>query len=164
MNTKLKVSTLADTFTRQHRELDERFCRLRETALSGDWRDCDRDWSPLSKALLDHMAFEERLVFPVYGRSGAAALADTLGLCKEHAEIRDLLERIGCEIELHHAPPAELETFITSLREHLAREDALLHPWITTSSMDGFALRGVRHWIRTRLVRAFHREERPMMR
>lgn len=155
MNTKLTVNTLADAFTRQHQDLDTRFRHVLEASQAGNWRECDKEWSPLSDALRDHMAFEERLLFPLYAKSSPTCNEDTSKLCGEHAEIRILLERLGCEIELHHAPPAGVDKFIIALRSHAQREEALFHPWLITSALDVPTQRGVRHWIRTRVARAF---------
>lgn len=148
MKSRLNVSTLAEAFNRQHRELDERYSRLLESSKGGDWRDCDKDWEPLSKALRDHMSFEERQLFRLYEKSNTASLADTVALREDHDAIRTSLERLGNEIELHHAPPAELEKFIVTLRQHARREDTLFHPWLMTASLDEATLHRARDWLR----------------
>lgn len=143
----LTAQSLADLLNRQHREVDAQLANVLNAVKSGDWRECDRCWYPMSQTLLGHMTFEEHWLFPTYEQSSATAAGDVRTLRAEHKEIQRLLDLLACDIQMHHALPTRLEEFIVSLRQHARREDALFHPWLATAVLHEDILHRAREWV-----------------
>jgi uncharacterized protein (DUF2249 family)/hemerythrin superfamily protein len=90
-------------------------------------------WADFSRGLQRHIRFEEELLFPLFEeRSGLSPEAGpTAVMREEHAEIRQILARIGEEIA---SPGAEAETarrrLSYALAEHNVKEEEILYPAI----------------------------------
>lgn len=114
----------------QHRLLDIQFDELLQRAATGDWRECDAIWDGFSRALGQHMADEERRLFPDFARIGPMAAKIVQQLREEHEELRSRLQSIGVAIQLHAARAEELQDLVRVLREHAAREGQSIYPWL----------------------------------
>lgn len=113
-----------------HVTLDALFEEVLEQVRTGDWLECDKIWKRLTEALLDHFRFEEEELFPDYAASSAMARQDVAELNAEHDEVRELLDRVGIEIELKRVDQPTIEELIGKLRAHATRENAAFYPWV----------------------------------
>jgi regulator of cell morphogenesis and NO signaling len=90
-------------------------------------------WADYSHGLQRHIRFEEELLFPLFEeRTGLGPGAGpTAVMREEHAEIRQLLTRVGDEIG---SPGAEAEALRRrlsyTLAEHNGKEEEILYPAI----------------------------------
>ncbi|MFO7565953.1 MAG: hemerythrin domain-containing protein [Enhygromyxa sp.] len=113
-----------------HVRLDALFEQVLERARTGDWHECDKIWNEFSSALLEHFAFEEQQLFPDYAASSATARQEVSELLAEHDEVRELLDRIGVEIQLKRVDQPTIDALIARLRAHATRENAAFYPWV----------------------------------
>jgi hemerythrin-like domain-containing protein len=112
-----------------HVELDRRFDDLCERARVGDWHELDEVWKSFAADLEAHMAFEEEALFPAFGQGGIECRDLVKQLVGEHAAIRQLLEQIGIDIQLHTIRASTIELFTDLMREHAALENSRFYPW-----------------------------------
>jgi hypothetical protein len=115
----------------EHRALDAVFEDLLNRAESGEWSMCDAIWDRLCTELSDHMRFEEEELLDRFAGSSAAAAYDAVHLRHQHRAIREALERLGVEIQLHTLREAEVRELVALLRAHAHLEDTTLYPWAT---------------------------------
>lgn len=116
-------------FAEDHARLDALFEDVLNRAHAGDWGECDTIWRRFSAALEDHFRFEERELFPAYAASSEDAKAEVSELQAEHAEVRELLDRIGVELELKRVDQEAIDALVARLRAHASKENAAFYPW-----------------------------------
>ena len=114
----------------EHRRLDREFDELVRRAETGDWRDCDAIWDGFCSSLEQHMAYEERRLFPTYALTGESAAEAVQKLREEHKDLRQRLQNIGVAIQLHATRAEELRELVRVLREHVEYEGQTLYPWL----------------------------------
>ena len=113
-----------------HVVLDALFEEVLERVRAGDWLECDKIWRKMSSALVGHFDFEEEQLFPDYAKSSEAARREVDELSAEHDEVRELLDRIGIEIQLKRVDKQSIDTLIARLRAHATRENAGFYAWV----------------------------------
>ena len=91
-----------------------------------DSRDLVMLWGKVERELLEHMAAEERLVFPAYQRADPENAQD---LRDEHAVLREHALELGIAIQLHTVRREQLHRFVEELRAHARNEEASLYRW-----------------------------------
>jgi hemerythrin-like domain-containing protein len=125
-NIENKSETLRELLARDHRELDGVFDAL-SSALRADAReDALRLWGVFEDGLCRHMAAEEKDVLPLLQEQNAA---EAEALLKEHGDIRAKLAELGIGVDLHEVGALAVEDFISQLRTHAQREEALAYRW-----------------------------------
>jgi hemerythrin superfamily protein len=110
----------------EHRRLSALFAELLDCVHSGETSVIQPIWARFERGLLAHMAAEEREVLPLFEvehPDEARAIRD------EHARIREVLARMGVDLELHVAREESVQELVRALEEHAAREDAALYRW-----------------------------------
>jgi hypothetical protein len=83
-------------------------------------------WNAFEDELGDHMAAEEELLIPSYASADPDQAQE---LIADHILIRDLLEGIALDVELHTIRIEPLKALVELLREHARREEATIYPW-----------------------------------
>ena len=122
-------STLTSERLREaHAELSHAFDHLVRIAEVGDAHTCDQAWDGFWHAVEDHLAFEERELFPVLAAEGREGNEHVQQLAAEHATIRRDLIDLGVALQLHQDRTESIARFIGDMRAHAAREDEWLHP------------------------------------
>ena len=117
---------LRELLARDHRELDRVFDAL-SSALRADAReDALRLWGAFEDGLCRHMALEEREILPFLRKQDPAEVD---ALLAEHQEIRAKLTELGVGVDLHEVGCQAVDDFISQLRAHARREEALAYRW-----------------------------------
>lgn len=129
---KENLKQLAMRLDGEHKGLEQWFRDLAQRAESGEMCECDALWSDFTQQIENHMAFEEREVFPRYAQRDAEAAAIVEGLRAEHAAVRTQLDIIGVDLQLHLSNSEVIDTLIAKLRDHARRERETLYPWLAT--------------------------------
>jgi hemerythrin superfamily protein len=80
----------------------------------------------IERELLEHMAAEERMVFPAYQQAEPETAQD---LRDQHAALRERALEIGVAIQLHTIRSAQLQRFIDEMCAHARHEEASLYRW-----------------------------------
>jgi len=94
------------------------------------------EYRRLERALLDHMAMEDKVMLPEYAD---CAPRDAHAIRGEHAVIRRLLFGVGLEVEMQALSPETLNYLCEMLRAHAAREDAM-YTWFSARERERGAL------------------------
>ncbi len=131
MSQSTACSTLArqpvdDVLGEHHLEIEAECLEIMSAGLADDPRDLVRRWAKVERELLEHMAAEERMVFPAYQRADPENAQD---LRDDHAVLREHALEIGIAIQLHTIRRDQLQRFVDQLRAHARREEASLYRW-----------------------------------
>jgi hemerythrin-like domain-containing protein len=118
--------TPADVLSEHHRALEEQLDGLIADAQQRDAPDLRARWSRFDKELLRHLDYEEAAILPAFARQHAA---EARAVLDEHARIRAGLLELGVSLDLHALRWEAVKDFVSQLRAHAHREDALLYPW-----------------------------------
>ena len=95
-------------------------------AQRGDWDDLRRRWPAFGRELTRHMDAEEIRIISGFGREHPR---EARTLLDDHARMRAQLTELGLELERGNVSIESARRFMIDLREHAAREDAVLYPW-----------------------------------
>jgi hemerythrin len=119
-------ASLRGLLNQDHQRLERLFVDLL-AAFNADAReDTQRLWDEFDSGLGTHLAFEERLLLPVFG---AANPTEARALLAEHDQIRSTLSELGVGLDLHLTRADVVSDFIAKLRSHARREDELMYRW-----------------------------------
>ncbi len=111
----------------EHHHALERACRaLLGYTYQDDPRELILQYRRFERSTLDHLAAEEELILPAYADE---APDDARVIHDDHVQIRQLLFRLGVEVELHVVRAETVERLVTTLQAHAAREDSAMYPW-----------------------------------
>lgn len=109
-----------------HRRLDQLFNDVLRAFRGGDREEAAALWSQFETGLRNHFVFEEVRLFAEFRRANPAATAE---LVTDHVKLRAMLSDLSVSLDLHLTRADMVENFISALRSHAAREDALLYRW-----------------------------------
>jgi hypothetical protein len=90
---------------------------------------CER-WRSFEGQVLAHIQAEEDAILPAYAQAAPEAAA---GIRADHQRLRELLARLGVEIDLHEIRLRTVKAMLESLRDHADREDRSMYPWAQRS-------------------------------
>lgn len=113
-----------------HAEFDVRFAELVRALHAQAWDELDIAWKAFAGDLADHLAYEEREIFDDYAQEAATHQEAAARLRADHHELRDLLGRLGSEIESRRIETASVDALVDMLRAHAQREEATIYPWL----------------------------------
>jgi hemerythrin superfamily protein len=130
MRARSTPSLSPEQLRQDHSHLEQHFEDLIRRATLGDWKDCDAIWDRFGRELEAHMRYEEAELLPDYADSSPEAAAVAQQLRAEHTIIRQLLDGIGLDIQLHAVRAVGIRRFVSALRAHSEREDKTLYPWL----------------------------------
>lgn len=119
----------AEHLRSDHVEFSDRFADVCGRARTGDWRDLDDVWGGFSRAVREHLAFEEHELFAAYAERDADNHARVERLRTEHDEIRRRLDELGIEIQLKCIRASTIDAFVALMKRHAETENTYLYPW-----------------------------------
>lgn len=109
-----------------HRALETACQALLAQTYGDDPRDLIFHYRVFERSMLEHLAAEEELLLPAYAEH---APDDAGAIRDDHAAIRQLLLRVGVDVELHTVRVDAVKRLIETLQTHAGREDAAMYPW-----------------------------------
>jgi hemerythrin superfamily protein len=122
-----KHAGLATLLLDHHAEIDASCLELMGAAFVDDPPTLARRWRVFEHQLLDHMAAEEELLIPTYQLTSPEQAQE---LRADHILLRDILERVALDVELHTIRIERLKELVGLLRAHAHREELTMYPWI----------------------------------
>jgi hemerythrin superfamily protein len=130
-----------------HRRLERVCTDLLSRTYADDPRALCACWRQFETELLDHMRAEEDVILPAYEQ---VAPTEALAIRADHARIRDLVQRLGVEVDLHQIRLHTVRELLAALQAHADREDAAMYPWaegqLPTSRLAVLRAR-IEHWL-----------------
>jgi hypothetical protein len=124
------LQRLALNLRREHDELARRCEDLQQRADRGDWRGSDAIWDGFRSVLDRHMTHEESWLLPVYALAGLCETTLAQTLRREHAALRQELERLGVARQAHAVRAGDIRALLRQLKDHARREDLSLYAWL----------------------------------
>lgn len=109
-----------------HREIEDACRALLARTYADDPRALIAEYRGFERAMLEHFAAEEEEILPGYAEH---ASQDARVVRDDHARLRQLLFRLGVDVELHVIRLASVTELLDQLHAHAAREDAAMYPW-----------------------------------
>jgi hypothetical protein len=109
-----------------HARLERAFDAILDSAERGDWDGLRQLWPAFGRELTRHMDAEEIRIISGFGREYPR---EARMLLDDHARLRAQLTELGLQLEAGGVTVEYARAFMTDLREHAAREDAILYPW-----------------------------------
>ena len=121
------MTDIKQRFLGDHAALERRLSRLGNAVDANDSSaDLGKIWSGFEADLLEHLASEERDLFPI---ATSEHRAEVEALRDEHQQIRRALAELGICVELHTLRKQAVDELIEFLRRHAAREEHSLYEW-----------------------------------
>lgn len=145
----LEHTAPAFLFDEHHVRLERACNDLLSEAYADDPRALCQRWRQFEAEVLDHINAEEELIVPAFEQ---VAPAEARAIRAEHAMLRDLLHRLGIEVDLHEIRLRTVRELIALLHEHAAREvDRGMYSWaadhLPTSRLGALRQR-IESWLR----------------
>lgn len=120
-------SRLQQLLVEHHRALETACQALLAHTHGDDPRELVFNYRAFERSTLEHIAAEDDLLLPAYAEH---APDDARSLRDDHVAIRQLLFRIGIDVELHIVRVDTVKRLIETLQAHAAHEDAAMYPWV----------------------------------
>ncbi|HSD53089.1 MAG TPA: hemerythrin domain-containing protein [Burkholderiales bacterium] len=123
------MTSISDSMTRNHRECDERFAAAEGAAGDGDWARAASEFASFRTAMERHFGVEEEVLFPAFERQTGTTAGPTEVMRMEHAEMRDLFERLAAAAVARDADDflGLAETFNLLMQQHNMKEEQVLY-------------------------------------
>jgi hemerythrin-like domain-containing protein len=123
------MPTISATMTRDHRACDERFAAAEGAASGGDWAQAATDLAAFRSAMERHFALEEETLFPAFENHTGMSAGPTEVMRMEHAEMRELFERLGAAVTARDADEflGLAETLNLLMQQHNMKEEQVLY-------------------------------------
>jgi hemerythrin-like domain-containing protein len=123
------MSSISESMTRDHRACDERFAAAEGAAAKGDWLRAASDFAAYRAAMERHFTIEEETLFPAFERHTGMTAGPTEVMRAEHAEMRDLFERLAAAAAAHDADEflGLAETLNLLMQQHNMKEEQVLY-------------------------------------
>ena len=123
------MSSIRDSMTRDHRACDERFAAAEAAAAKGGWLRAGSDFAAYRAAMERQFMLEEETLFPAFERHTGMTAGPTEVMRLEHAEMRDLFERLAATVTAHDADEflGLAETLNLLMQQHNMKEEQVLY-------------------------------------
>jgi hemerythrin-like domain-containing protein len=123
------MSSISATMTRDHRACDERFAAAESAASAGDWARAAGEFTSFRTAMEHHFTVEEETLFPAFERHTGMTAGPTEVMRMEHAEMRDLFERLAAAAAARDADEflGLAETLNLLMQQHNMKEEQVLY-------------------------------------
>jgi hemerythrin-like domain-containing protein len=120
---------IADSLAEHHQQFDRLIAAAQAAAERREWHAYRERLTALRDSLENHIAFEERDLFPAFERASPRAGGVTATMRAEHAELRTLLARLAAAAPAvdPEGCRAELGSLRSALRRHAAQEEGMLY-------------------------------------
>lgn len=109
-----------------HRQIEDACRALLARTYADDSRALVAEYRGFEHAMLEHFTAEEEEILPGYAEH---APDDAQAIRADHARFRQLLFRLGVEVELHIIRATTVNQLVDQLHAHAAREDGAMYPW-----------------------------------
>lgn len=109
-----------------HAEIESACLELMGAAFVDDPPTLAIRWNAFEHNLLDHIATEEKLLIPAYQTDEPEQAQE---IRADHILLRDMLERVAIDVELHVIRIERLKELVELLRAHAHHEETTLYPW-----------------------------------
>lgn len=123
------MSSISATMTGDHRACDARFAAAEAAAAGGDWTHASTEFAAFRDAMERHFKVEEETLFPAFENHTGMSAGPTEVMRMEHAEMRDLFERLAAAAVARDADEflGLAETLNLLVQQHNMKEEQVLY-------------------------------------
>ncbi len=116
--------------TEEHRKCDQVYAQAEEAVSKGDWESARKLFEEFKEKTLLHFRKEEEVLFPEFEEKTGIVMGPTQVMRHEHAQARDLLERLEKAIESRdrEAFLSAGESLMILIQQHNMKEEQILYP------------------------------------
>ncbi|HJL19103.1 MAG TPA: hemerythrin domain-containing protein [Sandaracinaceae bacterium LLY-WYZ-13_1] len=118
------TDSIREHFGEEHRALETHLERLRDAVEGADKSALVDEWNDFERVLRAHLEAEEAHLFPTVEASAPQAVKEAR---EAHVAIRQHLDELGMQVELHTVRLETVDAFLSLLRAHKAAEDEGLY-------------------------------------
>ena len=93
------MHSIRDYLTEEHRRGDSLYAKLEELVRSERWKEAEEAFKAFEEDVLTHFKKEEDILFPEFERTTGITMGPTQVMRVEHAQARELLERMRSALE-----------------------------------------------------------------
>lgn len=141
------MTTISDFMMHGHKTCDELFARAEDAA--GDWTQTARELGAFRRALEQHLAMEEDVLFPAFEqRTGSSRGGPTETMRVEHAQMRALLDQLADAVadcdEKRYLGVAD--TLLVLMQQHNMKEESVIYPMIDSAVAELIASCNTLEW------------------
>lgn len=124
------MSSLKNLLSKHHVTCDDHFAAAEKAADAGDWAGCTQSASAFAKALAQHFAAEEELLFPAFEQATGMSAGPTMIMRSEHVQMRALLDSLLAAADGRSADDffGASETLLVFMEQHNRKEEGILYP------------------------------------
>jgi iron-sulfur cluster repair protein YtfE (RIC family) len=124
------MGSISEFFSAQHRACDKLFEQMETAVSQDDWQQAEVLYKELRQDTLQHFSNEEEGLFPLFEEKTGMQAGPTQVMRSEHAELRELLQRMGDAVRARNRDEAlgTAETFFLFLQQHNVKEEQVLYP------------------------------------
>lgn len=121
---------ISEIMTQDHRECDEFFFRLEDSAQKKDWSRCSSETDHFIQSIQKHFAIEEEKLFPAFEKATGMTQGPTAIMRQEHIQLRGLLDELDEFVRARdaHAVRGVCETLLIMMQQHNLKEENILYP------------------------------------
>ncbi|MDM7267249.1 MAG: hemerythrin domain-containing protein [Aquificaceae bacterium] len=124
------MHSIRDYLTEEHRRGDSLYAKLEELVRSERWKEAEEVFKAFEEDVLTHFKKEEDILFPEFERTTGITMGPTQVMRVEHAQARELLERMKSALEGRDKKNflAVADTLMILLQQHNMKEEQILYP------------------------------------
>ena len=122
--------TVTEYLTEEHRREDGLYATLEELVQAEKWQEAEEAFKEFSHDVLTHFRKEEDILFPEFERTTGITMGPTQVMRMEHAQARDLIERMKECIDKRDKKGflSVGDTLMILLQQHNLKEEQILYP------------------------------------
>lgn len=122
--------TIREYLTEEHRRGDGLYAKLEELVRSERWQEAEEAFKAFEEDVLTHFRKEEEVLFPEFERITGITMGPTQVMRVEHAQARELLERMKTALEGKDKKTflSIADTLMILLQQHNLKEEQILYP------------------------------------
>lgn len=131
------MTTISEFMLGGHAVCDDLFASARNAA--GDWKRAAREVAAFRKALVEHIAMEEEVLFPVFeAERGSAEGGPSATMRDEHAQMRALLDALdeAAARRDEQRYPGVADALLALMQQHNMKEESMMYPMIEAAAPD----------------------------
>ena len=126
------MQSLTQILTEEHSQCDQYFVDLEFHVAQAQWDKAQIELTQFIAAMEQHLAEEEKILFPLFEERTGKKMGPTQVMCMEHMQMRQLFQQMHASVEQQDQEQflGESETLLMLMRQHNAKEEQILYPML----------------------------------
>ena len=124
------MTPLKDYMTHDHRRCDDIFAEVEQAVAAQAWDRANAAFANFARAMTQHFAAEEELLFPAFERKSGMTMGPTQVMRGEHEQMRELLAAAQEALTVNDADDytGNADTLLIMMQQHNMKEENVLYP------------------------------------